>query len=476
MTKLRRFLEQDIWEYGVGRERSLKGQAINLLRVLNVSWRGLASNRIFSRAAALAYSSLLALGPLIAVTVLFTGSLIKSDTEAQIKRTLLFIAPSLQELVTLEQDSSGEDMATALDTLIRQIVDGAQSLVDQINTGGSKAFGTLSFLLLAWISIQLLISVETTLNQIWGVHKGRPLGRRIGFYWTFISLGALLGLGSTALLSASSLADLFQWVPYGSQLLEGMLDFSPLLSFAMLVLLLTLFYRFFPNTSVRFKPALVGSLLTAALLFLNNYLSILYVHRVISLQSLYGSVGIIPVLMVGLFLFWVLILLGGQLTYAVQNVGFLADQAAWQRVSPAVREAITLAAFLQVARHFAGCREAPSMNQMSETMGVPSNLLNESLEKLEQMGWIIRVNVKQGADEREDTGFRPALPLEKYSLGRFQEAAHELGNNTMLSRILKTDPILADYRQATVSSQREGVFLRSLDKLIHGEVRPPAQP
>ena len=475
MTKLRRFLEQDIWEYGVGEEKSLKGQLIALLRILSVSWRGLGRNRIFSRAAALAYSSLLAMGPLIAVTVIFTGSLVKEDTEVQIKRALLFIAPSLQEMVTVQEDGSST-MATALDTLIRQIVEGAHALVQQVDTGGSKAFGTLSILLLAWVSIQLLISVETTLNQIWGVHKGRPWGRRIGFYWTFISLGALLGLGSTALLSASSLAALFEWVPYGSQLLEGLLGFTPVVSFAMLVLLLTLFYRFFPNTSVRLKPALIGSLLTAALLFLNNYLSILYVHRVISLQSLYGSVGIIPVLMVGLYLFWVLILLGGQLTYAVQNVGFLADQAAWQRASGAVRESITLAAFLQIARPFADCREPPTLHTLSAQMAVPANLLNESLEALEQLGWITRVSVKYALEDREETGFRPAMPLHKYSLGLFQESLSEMGSNTMLARILETDPLLRTYRDTVQRQRQQAPLHESLDKLLPVPGECPAHP
>ncbi|MDV7401933.1 YhjD/YihY/BrkB family envelope integrity protein, partial [Arthrospira platensis SPKY1] len=85
---------------------------------------------------------------------------------------------------------------------------------------------------------------------------------------------------------------------------------SPLISLFALTALLTFAYQFFPNTQVNFFPALIGALLTCILLFINNYLSILYVHRVITLQSLYGSVAIIPVLMFGLYFFWVFILMG----------------------------------------------------------------------------------------------------------------------------------------------------------------------
>ena len=467
--RLHGFLTRDIWEYGVGGEPSLKGQWIAFLRILSIAWRGLIENHLLSRAAALSYSSLIALGPLVAVVVVLSSSFIRTDAETQIKRALLFISPSLQEMVTIQEgnESSEESqMATALDTLISQIIEGAQALLGQINTSGSKTFGFIGALILIWIVIQLLTSVETTLNQIWGVHQGRPWSRRIVFYWTFISLGALLGLGSTALFSASNLMRMIDWVPFASVLGTLIVPFTPFMSFGMLVLLLTLFYRFFPNTSVAFKPALVGSLLTASLLFINNYLSILYVHRVISIQSLYGSVGIIPVMMIGLFFFWVLILLGGQLTYAVQNVRFLANQAAWQRISPLVREIVTLSAFLQIGRRFHNCEPAPSMNQISKQLHIPVNVLNESLEILEEIGWITRIAVDDGKDEMEESGYRPAKPLLSYNLSRFKTAMGEFGQSDMADSLVRADPLLEKYTKALRWHEKDELCQSSLPELF----------
>jgi membrane protein len=449
--RLREFFEKDIWEFGVGEETSLMGQWLALMRVLSISWRGLFENRLFSRAAALSYSSLIALGPLVAIVVFLSSSFVQTDAQTQVKRALLFVAPSLQEMVTLEEGGTtaeNAEMATALDSLINQILEGAEQLLSQINTGGSKAFGAMGFVILIWVVIQLLTSIETTLNQIWGVHQGRPWSQRIVFYWTFVSLGALLGFGSTALLSASNIAGMMDWVPLGSEVTPLLLRFSPLLSFSMLVILLALFYRFFPNTSVRLKPALIGSLLTASLLFLNNYLSILYVHRVISFQSLYGSVGIIPVLMIGLYFFWVFILLGGQITYAVQNVSFLANQAVWKRISPAAREILTLSAFLNIARRFDACDPAPTMNEISRQLHVPVNLVNEALEMLEQIGWITRIKLEEPRTESENTGFRPGRPLHTYTLSRFRGAIEAIGDSSMLGALLQGDPLLRQYREA----------------------------
>ncbi len=468
--RLSRFLERDIWEYGVGEEPSLKGQGVALLRILTISWKGLFENSLFSRAAALSYSSLLAMGPLVAVVVILSTSFVNTDPEVQIKRALLFVSPSLQEMVTIQEDGaaseSEEEMATALDTLIEQIIEGAENLLSRINKGGSKAFGALGGLILIWVVIQLLTSIETTLNQIWGVHQGRPWIQRIVFYWTFISLGALLGLGSTALFSASNLAGMFEWMPFGVEMTGFILRFSPFLSFFMLILLLVLFYRFFPNTSVALKPALVGSLLTASLLFLNNYLSIVYVHWVISIQSFYGSMGIIPVMMIGLYFFWVLILLGGQLTYSVQNVSFLANQTVWQRISSQVRELVTLSAFLHIARRFQACQGAPTMTELSYQLNIPVNVLNESLELLESIDWITRINVESDRDDKEKTGYRPAKPLENYNLSRFKRAIEEFGQSDMSIHLVRQDDLLKEYMDRIKAHEKDPFCQTNLNELI----------
>ncbi|NDV62539.1 YihY/virulence factor BrkB family protein [Puniceicoccales bacterium CK1056] len=448
IERARKFIQEDIWESGWGTGESRHNRWVSFLRILTISWKGLNENRLFSRAAALSYSSLIALGPLVAIIVILSSSFVQTNAETQIKRALLFIAPSLQEMVTLDSDSEGAEMATALDELLSQIVDGAEGLLNQVNTSGSKAFGALGGIILIWVVIQLLTSVETTLNQIWGVHQGRPWSQRIVFYWTFISLGALLGLGSTALFSASNLAKMTDWVPFGSEMTGALLNFSPVLSFAMLVLLLALFYRFFPNTTVRFRAALTGSLLTSALLFLNNYLSILYVHRVISFQSLYGSVGIIPVLMIGLYFFWVLILLGGQLTYAVQNVSYLANQSAWKRISPIAREILVLSTFVNLARRFHACKPAPTLIEMSEELSVPVNILNESLETLEDMDWVTKVSMDDGEDTTEKIGFRPSKPLSAYTLSKFKSSIEQFGQSAIIKGLLQSDNLLIEYHEA----------------------------
>ena len=472
LQRIREFVTKDIWDFGLDEDPSMKSQWVAILRVLYIAWKGLGENRLFSRAAALSYSSLIALGPLVAIAVFLSGSLVRTDAEVQIKRALLFIAPSLQEMVTVEDKSGSEveqqSSSSELDELISQIVEGAEELVGQINTAGSTTFGLLGTIIFIWIVIQLLTSVETSLNEIWGVHQGRPWSQRIVFYWTFISLGALLGLGSTALFSASNLARMTDYMPFGGDASSILLRLTPLLSFAMLVILLTLFYRFFPNTSVKFRPALLGSLITACLLILNNYLSILYVQRVLSFQSLYGSLGIIPVMMIGLYFFWLLVLLGGQLTYAAQNISFMANQTAWQNASSEGRELVTLAAFILIARRFLECQPAPTPNEISRHLKIPVNILNESLGILENLDWITRISREDGEREKEKVGFRPAKPLKSYSLSRFRTSFESVGESHFIDRLLNSDPLVGRYTKALKWHEEDSFFQTDLVELLEG--------
>ncbi len=472
LRDLRGFWLDKIWAPKAIEDRSRWGIWMRWMRVAFITWDGLMSNRLFSRAASLSYSSLIGLGPLIAMVVLLSGTFLRGDAELQIKRMLLFVAPTLQEYITLDEAArpspTGEEeevYATALDELISQIVEGAEATIQQIDTGGSQAFGLIGLLILIFIAIQLLTAVETTLNAIWGTRSGRAWGQRIVSYWTFISLGAVLGLGGTALLSASAVANMFEVVPFGDALTRLFVLASPLLGFGMITLLLTAFYTYFPNANVQVRPAFIGAVVVAVLLFLNNYLSILYVGQVLRLQSLYGSVGIIPVLMLGLYFFWVFILLGGQLSYAVQNVNFLSRREAWSQVSARTQETLTLAAFLVIAREFAAQRPPPSAAQLSERMRVPGNVLNESLNLLSDIGWITPTPVI-AEDGNEELCYQPARPLKRLTLARFHAAFEDYGNSGGIDFIEHVDPLIGHYRDGLEAGLGEKLGKRSLDDLF----------
>lgn len=477
LRQVREFIREDLWHYEAARKTRRAPRHIIFLRVLSLAWEGLQQNQLFTRAAALSYSTLIGLGPLIAIVVMISGSYFKGDAETRIKEALLFVAPTLREYVTVSQGGAEAtpEEAGELDRLIAQIIEGSEATIGQINTAGGRAVGIIGFFVLVFIGIQLLISIEKTFNSIWGVARGRQWTQRVVFYWTFITLGVLLGFGSTALLSASALNSLFEWLPFGATFTAVIITLMPLISLAMLILLLTFGYQFFPNTTVRFRPALIGASIVAILLLLNNYFSIVYVQQVIRMQSLYGSVGIILVMMVGIYFFWVFTLFGAQVTYAIQNVDFLTHREVWQKISVRTQETVTLAAWLLIARRFASSSEPPSAPEISEYLKVPGNVVNTALSVLVDNRWV--TPFRQNEDEGlEETYYRPSRPLRTFTLAGYQSLFANHGNSRGADFIRDADPLLGVYRQIQKPSP-EGEAVMDFDALFDRHpIDPPESP
>ena len=276
---------------------------------------------ITTRAAALSYASLLGLGPLVAIAILVAGFALNQGDPAIAVRTVngvvRFIAPQVAQY----------DRLTATPQV-------AQVLNSFIASSRSGAVGALGALTLIIIVIQLFTSVENSFNAVWGVRRGRSWLTRIVFYWTILTLGTVLFFVSLTALSAAAFVNVFvEKLPFGDELLKGLVLLLPGLSVLSVIIILSVFYRYIPNTRVLWRAALLGAVVVAALLFLNNYLAFLYFKRVVMQKSLYGSLGLLPILMFGMFVFWFFVLVGGQISYAVQNVHYRSSQIAWNNLS-----------------------------------------------------------------------------------------------------------------------------------------------
>ena len=91
-------------------------------------------------------------------------------------------------------------------------------------------------------------------------------------------------------------------------------------------------------------------------LLLNNVLAFLYVKRVVLEKELYGTLALPLVFMSGLYVFWLCVLTGGIVSYAIQNVHFRNSQTAWATLTQATRERFELVVFITICRRFSTCQ------------------------------------------------------------------------------------------------------------------------
>ena len=469
IKRVRKFIDEDIWDPEYLGQKSLRAQYYFFVRIFAITFEGLKKNNLPVQSAALTFYSLIGIGPLIALGIMISSFILDQSPDSSseklgqpdenravevITRAIAFAAPQLAIAADGEIDSS---------SLAPEITDMVNNFIDAAKSG---AVGVIGLLTLFIIGIQVLASIERSFNSLWGVKKGRKIGERVFVYWTFISMSAVVGAASLTLVTIPTIAKLMERVPFGGKVFFLVLFLSPLIAFVLLVLLLAVFFRFIPNTKVEWKAAFTGAGIVIVLLQVYNMLSFLYVQRVVDTRSLYGSVGIIVVMMLGLYIFWLLILFGGQITYAVQNADHLTNESVWQKISVQTQEVILLAILLLVAKQFQIKKVPTLFTELLKTLRIPSHVLNSGIDRLCRLGYLVRVAAPAIESER-DYAYQPGCPLESISLGTFRKAFQSQGNNEGFELIVHNVPEMSVYVEEIIGLKDCSNSSLTVKEIIH---------
>ena len=358
-TRLADLWRRDIWQTTLHSDRSPKGWLYAVLRVFSIVCTTFSQTRTASRSADLSFSSMLGLGPLVAIGMLVASTIFGQRNPHLavdlLQRVISFVAPQLNQIDSAP-NAGDVPVNPDLVALINGFIRGARS----------STVGVLGSLSLVLIVLFLFKSIEDVFNDIWGVRRGRTLLRRVAFYWTLLTLGGLLFFAAVAVFAVGQFVNvLVGSVPIGIAMAHLARWSLPPLSFILLVGVLAAFYRAIPNTRVRWGAALTGAVAVALLLTANNYVQFLYLRRVLLAKSLFGSLGIIPVLMFGLYVFWMIVLIGGQISYAVQNVDVRNSKLAWNSLSVANRERLSMALLMAICRSFRAGKPSVSAAELA---------------------------------------------------------------------------------------------------------------
>ncbi len=359
-------------------------------------WKSFVRNRGPIRASALAYTTLLALVPLLAIVVIVSTSLLRDNGSEPIKKmidvTVAKVAPQL-DLVSKDGNEGGGTQEVA-----RKITE----MIGNIRTG---TFSATAIVALMFVAISLLTTIEATFNDIWGVTSGRNWFRRVVQYWTLITLGPILlavALGLTTGPYLRITQEFLSLAPFFGSLIFALV---PIL---VLALTFALFYKVIPNTAVHWRAAIVGGLVAAFLWQLNSGLNMIYVSQVVRNSKIYGSLGILPVFLLGVYLSWLILLFGGQVAYAFQNRRAYVQERQAESISQRNREFVALRLMTSIADRFERGGRPHSILELAEQIGIPSRLVAKILETLAQNKLLIEVS---GAE----CGYVPGRPLEKIS-------------------------------------------------------------
>lgn len=350
-------------------------------------------NRCPVRATALAYTTLLALIPLLAVAVSVSTSVLKTKDgkpiEDMIEKLVETVAPQLDLVPKAGSQQSGR----------QQVVANIRQFVDKISGG---ALGTTGMVGLVFVAIMMFITIESTFNDIWGVTRGRTWAARIIQYWATVTLGPLIPLMALALNTGAQVQTAQQWLARMPVAGAVLVAAGP---FIVLSLAFAFFYQLMPNTRVRWQAALAGGIIGGSLWQLNSLFSVLYVSRVVSLTNLYGPLSLVPVFLIGLYFSWLILLFGAQVAYTFQNRAVYFQERQAESVNQIGREFIALRLMTFVGQYFQSGEKPPTGIQISLALGVPTRLTGQILQTLVKAGLLVQVT---GVEH----GYAPGRPLD----------------------------------------------------------------
>ncbi len=393
-------------------------------------------NRCPIRAAALAYTTLLALIPTLAVVLsLSTGILRQEGGEEQVEKTVSKLVDRLVASITPPSGQAAttpaanpNPFATNTTPATTEIAGGPpvpaetnelaanpptnhagyvaarQQVADTINrfikNTNSRAIGGVGMMVLIFAAISMLSRIEATFNDIWGVAKGRGWIRTIVQYWAVMTLGPVLVVVALGFINKSHFH--FSGGLTDTRAAGVLLHVARL---ALLCLSFALFYMFMPNTHVPWRAAMIGGLVGGLLWQGNNVVSVLYVSRWISNSKIYGGLAAIPVIMVGLYFSWLIVLFGAQVAYGWQHRRAYVQEKQCENISQRGREFIALRLMQCVGRRFFRGEPPATVLEMSDALVVPIRLVQEIMETLLAAGLIVEV-------AGEETAYSPARALE----------------------------------------------------------------
>ena len=291
---------------------------------------------------------------------------------------------------------------------------------------------------------------------------------RIVYYWTILTLGAVLFFTALTLLGASAALFTFtEKFPLGDELIGLLKWLLPAFSFLLLAGMLTLFYRVIPNTRVYWRAAFAGALVVTALLLLNNFVALFYVRRVVLMKSLYGSAAMPFVIMLGIYIFWLYLLVGGIISYAVQNFHLRSSQVAWGGLSESMRERLSLIVLLTICRRFQACLPPVTASHLGTIIRVPTQILNASLTRLVDLGLVNPMPPPEHGSST-DYLYQPARPLNRMTLANFKDVFARHGDDPTTEAIDSLDPLVGRYQERlrSLAAGDADLLTKPLDQLL----------
>ena len=373
--------------------------------------RLLKKNRAGQQAAALSYHAIFGIVPLaIVVLLMFQLFPAYSNVGEKIK-DFVYDQANFSNFRSTISAPQGTEKTVALtehlDEMIARFFTGT-------NTGSITFF---SALIVIWAALALLSTIEKAFNNIWHVTQGRSFLHRTINYWALLTLGPLLlAVGIYITTKYSTIGQIQKTV---------LSNIAPIvLSYIVATVAFFMLYFVLPNTKVKANSAIWGAAVAALVWIAAKNIFGYGVTQLHLYSTIYGVMALIPITVLWIYITWLIVLFGLQLTFTTQHLKTLdaAEIAAAKKTEEYfIANDFTV---INVVREIAAAFEANTAPVSPEVifskLGIPAEFGEKILNHLVNAGQIAKTSEPR-------VGFIPAKDPANIKLSDIAEAVAAAG-------------------------------------------------
>jgi len=387
-----RFLAQDVWSVDLDKLPRLQALAYKLLRVVYLTTHNFFEDKCLFRASALTYITALGLVPLLALVFSVAKGL--GLYENHLKPKILAL---------------GEPGTEGLNEVI-------SSLFGLVESTDLRGLGLPALAVLMLAVVKLLGTIESSFNDIWGVHKSRTLVRKFSDYLAMVIIVPIFLATAIGVTSAAETEQVITFLKEKLRLGWLIESLAGLTSVFSMSVAFTFLFMALPNTRTRFTSALLGGILAGVLWQTAFTLHLRFQLGVANYNAIYSGFAVIPIFLAWVHVSWVIVLLGAETAFAHQSEPAYRQIAQSRPSDHAFREIVALRAMVRIAAAFLKGKQPLTAAGIAAQLGVPPRPVEDVLGVL-----VDRPLLAAAEGAREDC-FVPAIDLEQVTIQRSLDA------------------------------------------------------
>jgi membrane protein len=422
----------DIWQVQREDISPLRYLLYEVIKKVLLAVEYFTTKRMMDSAAALTYSTLLAIVPIMAVVfAIARGFGYNKYIETWFREAL----------------SSQPQVAEAIIGFVNSYL---------VHTKSGIFLG-IGLLFMLWTVIMLISNIEKAFNDIWQVSTPRSIFRTITDYMAMFLLAPIIIVVTSGIsIMMATFAN-----GIGETLIVGptLRFFLRLLPYIIMSGVFIALYVFMPNTKVKIRSAIIPGILAGVAM---QGLQLVYIHSqiwVTGYNAIYGSFAALPLFMLWVQISWTICLFGAELAYTNQNLEKFAFRASTDDLSHRYR--LLLSAYLMtlICRRFEEGKKPYTALELKLETNIPIRITHDLLENLTRVHLLSEMTNDEKGTEAV---YQPAESTARLSVGMMIDRLEAEGKWKLMPdlQLFKSDELMKAIRQRKdyLQKQRDILF------------------